>query len=99
MKQFIRRALAYLQVLVKPAPRPAARLVFDFEGAAVQELDEVKAGLGLAERTDVIRSALGFLQWTVQARKEGWRLAIEQNGERRELVFPWEKSAPERNDA
>lgn len=64
------------------------RLQFDFGPEAVKELDEMKNQMNLTSRVDVVKQALGLLQWALDTKKEGWELLAEKSGEQRVIVFP-----------
>ena len=64
------------------------RLQFDFGHEGVQELDRLKDELGLTSRVDVVKQALGLLQWAVEAKRDGWELLIEKRDEQRVVVLP-----------
>jgi len=65
------------------------RLQFDFGPKAVQELDEFKNALGVSARVDVVKHALGLLQWAMQAKRDGWELLAERGKEHRIVVLPF----------
>jgi len=64
------------------------RLQFDFSPDAVRDLDELKKEMGLTSRVDVVKHALGLLQWVVRMRQRGAELLIEEKGEHRVVVLP-----------
>jgi len=65
------------------------RLQFDFGHEAVKELDELKDELGVTSRVDVVKHALGLLQWAMQAGRDGWELIAERGNEQRVVVLPF----------
>ena len=64
------------------------RLQFDFPNDAVRELDALRDALGLTSRIDVVKQALGLLQWVVEARRDGWEILSERGDEQRVVVLP-----------
>jgi hypothetical protein len=64
------------------------RLQFDFALEAVKDLDELREALGATSRVDVVKQALGLLQWAVKSRRDGWELLIERGDEQRVVVLP-----------
>ncbi|MDP3792931.1 MAG: hypothetical protein Q8Q89_04370 [bacterium] len=64
------------------------RLQFDFNPKFVKGLDQMKNQMNLTSRVDVVKHALGLLQWALDTRKEGWELLIEKADEQRIVVLP-----------
>ncbi len=64
------------------------RLQFDFSPEAAKDLEKLKNDMGLTSRVNVVKQALGLLQWIVEKRKGGAVLLIEEKGKQLEVVFP-----------
>lgn len=66
------------------------RLQFDFSLEAVRDLDEIKDVMGLTSRVDVVKQALGLLQWAVRVRQRDAELLIEEkDGAQKVIVLPF----------
>ncbi len=65
------------------------RVQFDFTDAALQELDSLKASVGVKTRAEVIRYALRLMQWLIQQMAQGGRILVERNGQVEGVVFPF----------
>ncbi|MEK7197885.1 MAG: hypothetical protein AAB648_00270 [Patescibacteria group bacterium] len=63
------------------------RLQFDFGPEAVKELDQMKNYMCLTSRVDVVKQALGLLQWVLDTKKEGWELFIEKGNAQRVVIL------------
>ena len=63
------------------------RLQFDFSGEATGELTELQQVLGVATRADVVKHALGLLQWVVNSKRDGWDILVEKDGAQKLVVL------------
>ncbi len=64
------------------------RLQFDFSPLAAKDLEKLRIDLGLTSRVDVVKQALGLLQWVVQLHQGGGELITKVNGQERVVVLP-----------
>jgi Arc/MetJ-type ribon-helix-helix transcriptional regulator len=66
------------------------RLQVEFTPEAVSGIDELRRMTGISTRSEVIRNALGFLQWAMfEITKNDAVLLLEKQGRRQEVVFPF----------
>jgi len=66
------------------------RLQFDFNEAALRELDELQSATSLPTRAELIRQALRLLQWMfTETQQNRATILIEKGGKTREVVFPF----------
>jgi len=65
------------------------RLHVRFPPQAVEQLDQLKAELGASSYVEVIKIALGLLDWAVDRLKKGWSVeARHGESERERIVLP-----------
>lgn len=67
------------------------RVQLDFGPEETRKLDAVKEEMGLTSRVEVVKHALGLLEWVVERRKNGWELIFEKGEEQRVVVLPSSK--------
>ncbi|MBI2409563.1 hypothetical protein HYV30_00790 [Candidatus Kaiserbacteria bacterium] len=48
----------------------------------------MRKALRLGADVEVVKQALGLLQWFVETQHDGWKLIIERGDEQREVIFP-----------
>ena len=65
------------------------RLQFDFDQAALEELDELQVAANLPTRAELIRQALRLFQWIFTETAHGAKILIERDEKVREIVFPF----------
>ena len=75
------------------APKGKVRIQFEFSRMASWKLDKLRYFLGLRSRANVLKHALGLLQWAVEARRDGYNLLIRRGQEQRQVILPWEKKS------
>lgn len=61
------------------------RITADFSPEAYGMLDGVSKQLGTS-KADVIRRALGLYSFVLDHKNEDWKLYLERNGERKQIV-------------
>ena len=75
------------------------RLQFDFSLDAVGELDTLREKLKVARRVDIVKHALGLLQWAVQYHEDGWTLLVERGDDQRVVELPgFSRESEDRGD-
>ena len=75
------------------------RLQFDFEQAALEELDDLQVAANLPTRAELIRQALRLFQWMFTETTHGATILIERDEKVREVIFPfWTKSSSSHAD-
>ena len=69
-------------------PSPRKRIQLDFSPEGYNKLLSIARKSG-EHRTyvDVVRSALGFYDWFLSKKSEGYKFSIEKDGERKEVEF------------
>lgn len=70
---------------------PVHRLQFDVSDETLREIDKLQQTTGLPSRAELIRTALKFLHWTLEQKREhrGTLLIESKDGKLREVVFPF----------
>lgn len=66
------------------------RVQLDFAPQDANKLDDLKEAFGLNTRVDVIKYAMGLLDWVAEVRRGGWQLLLEKGDERRVVVLPFD---------
>ena len=66
------------------------RVQFEFSDQLVNEIDGLCQKLGFSTRTEFVRHAIRFLQWTyAEVQEKNGRLVIDRNGKQLEILFPF----------
>lgn len=70
--------------------KPKKLIQFHFIERGVQVLDELKEQLDFSSRAEVIRLALNFLAWFMEAIKNGYEITVSRGNEQSEsMVIPF----------
>lgn len=70
--------------------KPKKLVQFHFIERGVQVLDELKEQLDFSSRAEVIRLALNFLAWFMEAIKNGYEITVSRGNEQSEsMVIPF----------
>jgi hypothetical protein len=76
-------------------------LQFDFTRDANQELEELQRATSAPTKAETVRYALRALQWIVEEVGTGARIFVEEDGQKREVIFPFfvptQKATPKTN--
>jgi hypothetical protein len=68
----------------------AVRIQLSFADQDAHFLERMRVEMNLSSREEVIKHALGILDWWWEERKAGSKLVIERGNEQHYVVFPFE---------
>lgn len=74
-----------MSVDVPAADSKTVRITADFSPEAYGMLNEISSLLGTS-KADAIRRALGLYSFMLNQKNEDWKLYLERNGERKQIV-------------
>lgn len=72
------------------------RVQLDFSSQALDQIDQMQKAMGATSRAEVIRAALGTLQWAINHVQQQNSIIVERpDGERIQVEFPFLSGVPQ----